>query len=101
MRHARQLRGLTQTELAKQSGTAQGTISDMENGRQRSSAALIEIAHALKVRPKWLADGSGPMDAKPGIDTRDELLQRFLDAWDILTPEQREAFAKLAGFVAD
>jgi transcriptional regulator with XRE-family HTH domain len=101
IKQARKLRGISQEQLAKAVGTAQPVISALESGKQRGTAMIVEIAHVLRVRPMWLADGSGPMDAKPGENARDEALQRLLDAWELLTPEQRELFAKMVQSVAD
>jgi len=49
-------RGMTQTELAKQAGIAQGYLSDMESGRRPVSAeALAVLARKLDVAPRWIA----------------------------------------------
>lgn len=93
--------GWSQDQLARAIGTVQGVISGIESGKQRETTRVVEIAHALRVRPLWLAKGEGPMEAQPGDNPRDEALARILDAWECLTPEQRQMFAKLVQDVAD
>lgn len=60
VRAARKTRGMTQTQLAAASGLSQTTISDIERGRNASSADIVALARALDVRAEWLADGRGP-----------------------------------------
>ncbi|SDO71622.1 Phage repressor protein C, contains Cro/C1-type HTH and peptisase s24 domains [Halomonas shengliensis] len=63
VRRARKHAKLTQTELGKAVGLKQATISDLEKGDSRSSAYLVQIAHACKVDPHWLATGEGQMES--------------------------------------
>lgn len=56
---------LTQGQVAKGGGLSVGAISDMENGYQKSSTKLHNIASFLKVRVQWLETGEGPMDGEP------------------------------------
>lgn len=60
--HARELRGLTQTQLAKLAGVAQSTIGNIEAGIRGGLNSLAPIAHALEIRYQWLRDGDGAMD---------------------------------------
>ncbi|MES4611393.1 helix-turn-helix domain-containing protein [Ewingella sp. CoE-038-23] len=53
--------GFTQASLAEAAGTSQPSIWKIVSGRTQSSVKLIDIARALKVRPEWLADGTGDM----------------------------------------
>ena len=61
VRKARKLAGLTQNELAKKAGSKQAVISDIENGRNKTSSALYDIAIATGVSPSWLLRGEGEM----------------------------------------
>lgn len=63
VRHARELLGLTQVQLAKKAGVSQAAISELETGENRSpwGTNLVRIAEALKVGPDWLASGKGQM----------------------------------------
>ena len=60
LKEARAERGLSQAALAKALGLGQTTIASIENGRNQSSGALVQIAEYLGVSPTWLADGTGP-----------------------------------------
>jgi transcriptional regulator with XRE-family HTH domain len=53
---ARDAAGLTQVELARLSGVAQGVISDLETGRNTNPTwdVLSKIAQVLGVRPEQL-----------------------------------------------
>lgn len=51
---------MTQKQLASASGLSQTTISDIERGRNDSSADIVPLARALGVNAEWLADGRGP-----------------------------------------
>lgn len=63
LRHARKTRKMSQAKLAAAAGLDQTTISDLENGRSRSTGRSAEIALALEVDPTWLATGMGEMDS--------------------------------------
>lgn len=59
IRHARKMRRLSQSELARASGLAQSTISSYENRSRASTTRLIALARALEVNPFWLDTGKG------------------------------------------
>jgi len=54
LREARAKRGLTQEELAKQSGVEQTTISNLETGRVQSPAwdTVARLCRVLKFKPE-------------------------------------------------
>ena len=53
----RELRGLTQTEVAKQLGVHKSSLSNWEAGRlEPSQRALITLAVILNVQTDWLLD---------------------------------------------
>ena len=60
VRSARKSAGLTQKQLATISGLSQTTISDIERGRNETSADVVALARTLGVLAEWLADGKGP-----------------------------------------
>ncbi len=49
--------GLTQARLAKLAGIPQSTIGQIENGRNKSSTKLVELASALQTTPEYLTHG--------------------------------------------
>lgn len=59
---ARELRKLTQQDLANRSGVQQSAIGNYESGLRKSSREVIALARALEVRPEWLQNGSGGME---------------------------------------
>ncbi|WP_037585846.1 XRE family transcriptional regulator [Stenoxybacter acetivorans] len=48
---------LSQAELARRSKVSQGTIAQLETGRNQSSAKIVELSYALGVSPEWLLYG--------------------------------------------
>ena len=65
LRALRRWRKMTQGELARRAGLAQGYVSDLESGRREGSVeTLASLARALDVRESWLVpdrqeDGRG------------------------------------------
>jgi transcriptional regulator with XRE-family HTH domain len=57
---ARKRAGLSQPQLAKLVGMAQGTLGEAETSAI-GSKFTAQLARALKVRAEWLASGDGPM----------------------------------------
>lgn len=62
LRHVRLLRRLTQKALAEACGLSQGTIGNYETDSRRNPKDIFRIADALRIRPAWLARGTGPME---------------------------------------
>jgi transcriptional regulator with XRE-family HTH domain len=60
LRQARLHAKLTQPQLAKASGIAQSTLSELENVGH-GTASTTKIAAVCGVRTEWLALGEGPM----------------------------------------
>ena len=75
---AREMRGLTQQELADRAGCSRDVIAKTENGTTRMTKGIDKIAHALEVSPAWLAFG------------RDEI-----DAWDKETLEMAQKISQM------
>lgn len=69
---ARERRGWTQNELSDASGVKQGTISKIERGDQHRTSFVTDLAEALGVSARWLADGTGTAytvkDAEPSYE---------------------------------
>jgi len=63
LKYARQLRGLTQQQLARLVGVSQSAIGSYESGQRRSTRALFKLATALNVEAVWLNSGKGPMES--------------------------------------
>jgi transcriptional regulator with XRE-family HTH domain len=61
LKTAREFAGLTQKDLEQKSGVLQQMISKIENGKQETSAYVVQLAVACGVRPEWLALGQGEM----------------------------------------
>lgn len=52
--------GLSQANLAKRAKVSQGTIGQLEVGRNQGSGKILDIAIALGVSPEWLLYGKNP-----------------------------------------
>lgn len=64
---ARELRKLTQADLAKKAKCAQSAIGNVESGTRHTLRNLVLVARALRVSADWLFDGKGP---EPDVDER-------------------------------
>ncbi len=95
IKHWTKVRGKRRSEVARESGVAYSTLADIENGRQKSSTQITEIARVLRLNPHYLATGEGdpenilasPPPAGPGIDYADLLPTSVLDS---MTPTEIE-----------
>lgn len=58
--YARELRGMSQQELAERASCTQGAIGNVESGERHSLRNLVAVARALRVSADWLYDGKGP-----------------------------------------
>ena len=58
LRDARLKNKLSQKQLADMSGVTQSVIAQMESGRNKKSAHILDIAKSLNVSPEWLVDGT-------------------------------------------
>ena len=80
----REIRGLSQSELAKKSGLSQATISRLESGKmeQLKSDAIIRLAKALDMTTDFLLDvrkrGEIDSDIMFRIE-RNNMMKRKLD----------------------
>ncbi len=62
LRSARRRKGMTQEQLALQSGTSQTVIQKIENGKSLRPRKINEIAKVLDVNPAWLQFGAPHAD---------------------------------------
>jgi transcriptional regulator with XRE-family HTH domain len=65
LQYARELRGLSQGELARLAKCSQSTIGNIESGERDSLRNLVVVARVLRVSADWLYDGHGPKPTKP------------------------------------
>ena len=95
VKHVRELRAMTQVQLAKRSGVSQSTISELETGENRSLVGtnLVRVAQTLKVSPEWLASGKGQMDGYEAPLPPEAL--RVAKEWLRLAPEVRARVADM------
>ncbi len=68
LKYVRQLRGLTQQQLARIVVVSQSAIGSYESGQRRSTRALFKLAAALNVEAIWLNSGKGPMESWRSAD---------------------------------
>lgn len=64
VRETRKKLKLTQKQLAKLSGMAQATLSDIERGKNAGSRDVVALATALKVSAEWLINGEQGGDSR-------------------------------------
>ena len=66
IKESRELKGLSQSELALRVGVSQPTISDWENGKTEPTVGnMCILAVELDVCFEWIATGRGPRDYRP------------------------------------
>lgn len=80
--------GVSQGQLAEMVGISQPAIQKMTSGKTNGSRKMVELAHALKVRPEWLSSGIGDMRYEVNKDSSipPESEWGSVDAWDKNTP---------------
>jgi len=62
LKHARAEKGWSQGHLAAAAGVAPSTIGNIEQGTRLSKGSIPQLAEALGVSYKWLANGEGDMN---------------------------------------
>ena len=90
---------LSQSALAKRANVSQGTIGQLESGRNQSSAKIVELASALNVSPEWLLYGKNPPSVfqKPeNIETSESYITSEISAVAL-----KKEFLKAQGFDVD
>src|SRR5262245_59766219 len=81
---ARKRQGLTQKELAKQTGVSQPRVSGIENGEMLPTLPqLIRLARTLKIPLQWFLNGR----VMSGVDVPELAIQlHWLGVVDLLVP---------------
>lgn len=92
LKEARAAKKLSQAKLAELAGVTQPTIMFIENGRNKGSSKIVDIANALDVSPDWLLYGKEMGNA--------EILNTPVGEWDEHTsiPDDIVAIPYLNGF---
>lgn len=61
LRFTRELRGLTQAQLARACKLSQSAIANYEAGTRNLPRDIFRLAEILQVNAQWLYEGSGPI----------------------------------------
>lgn len=77
LKFARNLRQLSQQEVADLVGIAQSTYGRSESGILKSSSKIVELANLFGVNPTWLATGEGDMELKVVFNGENNLSERL------------------------
>lgn len=76
LKEARGEAGLSQGALAKLAKCGQTTIASIENGRNKGSTVITQLATVLNVNPVWLAEGRPPKRTTSiGAEKTNELIE--------------------------
>lgn len=94
LKEARELRGITQTELSRMvPGLSQQAIVNSEQRDSQTNRHLTHIAKALQVSPDWLATGEGVRDlSKVHIISDPEF--KAVRQYPLITSVQASAWAQ-------
>ena len=65
VRLARKAKHISQLKLRELTGIGQSTLSELETGKNEQTIYVASLATALGVSAIWLAEGKGPMIARP------------------------------------
>jgi transcriptional regulator with XRE-family HTH domain len=93
---ARERLGLSQSQLARIAGVTPAAIGNYEQGTTKTVRNLVDVATALKVRPEWLANGTGPMEA-PTARVSAESLELARQIEQLSTPQRTMVKAMIIG----
>jgi transcriptional regulator with XRE-family HTH domain len=101
LKFARELRGLSQGELAKLANCSQSTIGNVESGERDTLRNLVAVARALNCSADWLFDGHGskptPNSAPNGPMLTTEKLKEKLQDWRMrASPKSAQVIDQLA-----
>lgn len=97
--YARELRALTQQEVARQVGCSQGTIGNLESGARLNARYLIPLSRALGVSADWLYDGRGEIPRRDEIRTGENLTAaHYHVGWPFSNISPEDYFEKLTEY---
>lgn len=86
IRERRKAAGWSQAQLAEESGISQQMLSKLERGVASGTTEIVPLAAALKVSPKWLETGEGPMQGNDLAADERALVEEYRG----LDPEKRQ-----------
>lgn len=93
VKYARELKDLSQHEIAEKAGISQPTYFKIENGLTQKPRNILDIAQALNVNPQWLATGQGEMTAQPFLQSNISSHFEPISDWNDDTPLEADEFA--------
>lgn len=94
IRSARKDCGLTQQELAEQSGLAVKTVQDVEKGRKNVTyETLCQLIERLGIAPNSIFPSKMPAE--------DESIQRFIGKFQSCNPENQQILLNTLDFLAE
>lgn len=99
LKATRKKRGMSQQELAKAAGVAQGTISAIEVGKITEPMSIFKIAPVLSVKPSWLMYGEGQPGGEIDIPSLKEIISLSMKC--ILESQNELSPDRLASLVVD
>lgn len=96
IRWLREVRKMTQVELAERVGIKQSSLSNLEttNSRKPAASTLLKLAAILEANTEWIMSGKGDPFNVPEITNADssDLVRRF----ERMSPDQKMALMAAA-----
>lgn len=82
LKYIRNLRKLSQQEVADLANISQPTYFKIESGITKRTGSILELANVLNVNPTWLATGQGDIyqDNNPILDNKNQLIINYPSA---------------------
>ncbi|WP_409243766.1 XRE family transcriptional regulator [Enterobacter cloacae] len=74
---------ISQGQLADKVGISQPAIQKMTSGKTSGSRKMVELAHALGVRPEWLSSGVGEMRIDGNVPSADQPVSETIDVFRV------------------
>ena len=74
---------ISQGQLADKVGISQPAIQKMTSGKTSGSRKMVELAHALGVRPEWLSSGVGEMRIDGNVQSEAQPVSETIDVFRV------------------
>lgn len=74
---------ISQGQLADKVGISQPAIQKMTSGKTSGSRKMVELAHALGVRPEWLSSGVGEMRIDGNVPSAAQPVSETIDVFRV------------------
>lgn len=74
---------ISQGQLADKVGISQPAIQKMTSGKTSGSRKMVELAHALSVRPEWLSSGVGEMRIDGNVQSAAQPVSETIDVFRV------------------